>query len=257
MRILIAGSTGVVGSRLLPMLVADGHQVTALTRKPERAAALRTAGADPVVADVLDAPAVATALRAAAPEVVMHQLTDLSNIDHAANATLRTAGTRNLMDAALAAGVQRVIAQSIAWAYEPGTGPATEATPLDLRSSDARLRTVQAVDALERAVREAPEWVVLRYGMFDDAARAAAAALSWPSGAVNVCDDEPAAGSNWLPAFCAAVGAPPPPVDETTPRAGWARGAANRRAREELGWAPRHSSWRTQFAELLAGGAED
>ena len=79
----------------------------------------------------------------------------------------------------------------------------------------------------------------------DDAVAAAVLALGWPSGPVNVCDDDPAAGHGWVPAFCAAVGAPPPPV--TDDRAPWARGADNRRARA-LGWAPRHP-WR----ETLGG----
>jgi nucleoside-diphosphate-sugar epimerase len=146
---------------------------------------------------------------------------------------------------------------------------------------------VRGVAALEAAVREAPEWVVLRYGMFygpdtwfapaglraadakagtlvadgdvtsflhvDDAAAAATAALEWPSGAVNVCDDEPAAARDWVPAFCASVGAPAPPVSDA-PRRAWARGADNRRARDQLGWRPRHPSWRHGF-ELSAASS--
>jgi nucleoside-diphosphate-sugar epimerase len=218
----------------------------------------------------------------------MHQLTDLGSGDFAANGRLRRAGTRNLVDAALAAGVRRVVAQSIAWVYQPGDGPADERTPLDL--DESRSGIVAPVVALEDAVREAPEWVVLRYGMFygpdtwfapdglradkaragrlvasanitsfvhvDDAADAAVRALTWPSGVVNVCDDEPASGHDWVPAFCRAVDAPPPAVDET-PRAGWARGASNRYARTRLGWTPRYPSWRDGFAKLsieAAGG---
>ena len=169
----------------------------------------------------------------------------------------------------------------MAWAYAPGERPATEDEPLDRDAADpARLRTVAGIDALEDAVREAPEWVVLRYGMFhgpgtwfardglraadtragrlpadgsvtsflhvDDAAAAAVDALGWPSGAVNVCDDDPVDGHDWVPAFCAWAGAPAPPrVDE--PRPGWARGADNRHAREDLGWTPQHPSWRKSF----------
>ncbi|WP_433556648.1 NAD-dependent epimerase/dehydratase family protein [Pseudonocardia xinjiangensis] len=282
MRVFLAGATGVVGSRLLPLLIDAGHHVTALTRRPERAATLRAAAAEPVVADVLDAGALAEVVRRAAPDVVMHQLTDLSAADTAANARLRTIGTRHLVDAALAAGVQRIVAQSIAWAYTSGAGPAAENEPLDRDAPEPRQRTVLAVDALERAVAEAAEPVVLRYGMFygpgtwfepaglratearegrlaatadvtsflhvDDAAAAAVAALRWPPGTVNVCDDEPAAGREWVPAFCAAVAAPAPTVDEDTPRAGWARGADNRYARERLGWEPRYPAWRAGFA---------
>jgi nucleoside-diphosphate-sugar epimerase len=288
MHILLAGSTGVIGRRLLPVLVAEGHHVTALTRRAERAALLRAAGADPVVADVRDAGALAAAVRDAAPEVVVHQLTDLAAADLAANATLRENGTRNLVDAALAAGARRVVAQSIAWAYLGGDRPATEDTPLDVDAPEPRRTTVRGVAALEAAVREAPEWVVLRYGMFygpdtwfapdglraadahagklgadgditsfvhvDDAAAATVSALTWPSGAVNVCDDEPAAAGDWVPAFCAAVGAPPPPrSDGSGARRPWARGADNRRAREERGWTPQHPTWRPGFG--LATGS--
>jgi nucleoside-diphosphate-sugar epimerase len=283
-RILLAGSTGVVGRRLVPLLVADGHHVTALTRYPERVPALRAAGAEPAVVDVRDAGALAETVRDTAPEVVVHQLTDLGAADLAANAELRVTGTRHLVDAALAAGTRRIVAQSIAWAYAGGDGPADENTPLDLDAPEPRATSVRGVAALEAAVRRAPEWVVLRYGMFhgpdtwfapdglraddaragrlvadgdvtsflhvEDAAAAAVDALDWPSAAVNVCDDEPAAGRDWVPVFCAAVGAPTPPSADA-PRRPWARGADNRRAREQLGWSPRHPSWRRALPPAL------
>ena len=278
MHILFAGATGVVGRRIVPLLVANGHQVTGLTRSPGRAAALRALGAEPVIADVVDRAAVVAAVRSAAPDIVVHQLTDLAGADLGANARLRVVGTRNLVDAAHTAGVRRIVAQSIAFGYEDGPGPATEDTPLrpDLRG----------VPELESAVAELAEWVVLRYGLFygpdtwyapggmmadraragevvadesvasfvhvDDAATAAVDALAWPSGPVNVCDDEPAAGRDWVPAFCAAVGAPPP--RHAASRTAGARGADNHRARQ-LGWNPRHPSWRNGFAALaIAGG---
>jgi nucleoside-diphosphate-sugar epimerase len=280
MRVLLAGSTGVVGKRLVPLLVADGHHVTALTRRPERVPALRAAGAHPAVVDVRDAGALAATVRDAEPEVVVHQLTDLGAADLAANSELRVTGTRHLVDAALAGGARRIVAQSIAWAYAGGDAPADEHTPFDLDAPGPRAGSVRGISALEAAVREAPEWVALRYGMFygpgtwfapdglraadaragrlvadgdvtsflhvDDAAAAAVAALGWPTGAVNVCDDEPAAARDWVPAFCAAVGAPPPSVSDA-PRREWARGADNRLAREKLGWTPGHPSWRQGF----------
>jgi len=287
-RILLAGATGVVGRRLLPLLVADGHHVTAISRRPERIPGLRVAGADAAVADVRDPDALTATIRDAAPEVVVHQLTDLGAGDRAANAELRVTGTRHLVDAALAAGVRRIVAPSIAWAYVGGDGPADEDTPLDLDAPEPRRTTVRAVAALEAAVREAPEWVVLRYGMFygpdtwfapdglhaaeaqagrltasndvtsflhvDDAAAAAVAALSWPSGVVNVCDDEPAAARDWVPEFCASVGAPPPPGSDA-PRQPWARGADNRRARDQRAWTPGHPSWRGGFTASAAADA--
>ncbi|MFI5713939.1 NAD-dependent epimerase/dehydratase family protein [Kribbella sp. NPDC051620] len=308
MRVFLAGATGAVGRLLVPELVAAGHQVTGLIRRPEAASGLRSQGADSVLADVYDASAVAAAVAAAAPDVVMHQLTDLANQNYAGNMEIRRTGTRNLVDAAAAAGVRKVIAQSIAWAYAPtddvpatpaatapgpapasapatttttpAPAPATEQDPLDLRAEGARRQTVAAVGALEDIVAEAPEWVVLRYGLFygpgtwyakgglmddavragkvvpnadvtsflhiEDAATAAVQALEWPTGPVNIVDDEPAAGTAWVPTFARSVGAPEPePVDsERTP---WARGADNHYARKHLKWTPRYPSWRDGF----------
>jgi nucleoside-diphosphate-sugar epimerase len=227
---------------------------------------------------VLDRDAVAAAVRDIRPDVVIHQLTSLSGGDLAANARLRRDGTRHLVDAALASGVRRIIAQSISWAYEPGREPAIEDTPFDVDAPEPRHTSVAGVAALEEAVREVPEWVVLRYGTLygpgtwhardgaragkvpagadvssllhiDDAAAAAAAALSWPSGAVNVCDDDPAPAASWVPAFCQALGLPSPAIIEGD-RQGWARGASNHYARKHLGWNPRYPSWRDGFATL-------
>jgi nucleoside-diphosphate-sugar epimerase len=268
MRIFLAGATGVLGRGLVPLLVAAGHDVTALTRR-----AGTIPGATVAVADVCDADALAAAVLAAEPDVVVHQLTDLSGGDKDANAAIRVAGTRNLVDAARATGVRRMVAQSIAWAYVAGDVPAAEDVPLDLAAGPPRATTVGAVAVLEKAVAELPEWVVLRYGMFygpatwyapdglmataelaadhdvtsfvhvDDAAAAAVAALDWPNGAVNIVDDEPAPGVTWVPDFCRVTGRPAPaPVDR--PRTGWARGASNQHARAELGWTPAHPTWR-------------
>ncbi len=283
-RIFLAGATGVVGRLLLPRLVASGHEVTALTRRTAGAAALRAQGVDAVVGDVFDADGLRTAVAAAAPEVVMHQLTDLGGLDFGANARIRKVGTRNLVDAALAAGVRRMVVQSIAWAYEPGASPASEATPLDRAAESERRRgTVDAVATLEELAAKLPEWVVLRYGTLygpgtwyspgglmtgagklvanadvssflhvEDAAGAAAAALEWPTGVVNVVDDVPAAAREWVPAFARAVGAPVPETVDAE-RTGWARGADNSLARKELGWTPAYPSWREGFAQTAAG----
>jgi nucleoside-diphosphate-sugar epimerase len=287
MRILLAGATGVIGRRIVPVLLAEGHRVTGITRTMGHAEALQATGAMPVVVDVYDRQALLHAVGDAEPDAVMHQLTDLSGGSGEANARLRETGTRNLVDAAAAAGVRRIVAQSISWAYEAGPDPAKETTPLDLGAQPPRLMVVRGVAALEQAVQEIPEWVVLRYGLLygpgtwyaagglraadaqegllaadanvssfvhvDDAAAAAVESLAWPSGVVNICDDEPAPGREWVPAFCRAVGAPPPPQAESgAGRAGWARGASSRHARSQLGWEPRYPSWRDGFASLLA-----
>ncbi|MFI5697629.1 NAD-dependent epimerase/dehydratase family protein [Kribbella sp. NPDC051586] len=276
MRIFIAGATGVIGRRLVPLLVADGHEVTALSRRSQ------VPGVTTVQGDVYDAAALRELVAAARPDVVMHQLTDLTSRDFARNGRIRREGTRNLVDAALAAGVRRVISQSVAWAYEPGDAPADESTPLDAHSADeSRRGMVGAVAALEEITAEAPEWVVLRYGMLygpdtwytkgalmadlatagqlpatcdvtsflhiDDAATAARAALTWPSGPVNIVDDDPTPATTWLPTFTQSVGAPIPayPTPDT-PRTPWARGATNAHA-HTLGWTPAHPTWHTGF----------
>jgi nucleoside-diphosphate-sugar epimerase len=281
MRIFLAGATGVIGRRVVPRLVGRGHSVTGLVRRDLDAAWLRGLGAEAVVGDVFDRDGVLRAVRRAAPDVVMHQLTDLKGENFQANSDMRKTGTRHLADAALAAGVRRMVAQSIAWMYEAGDVPAVERVPLDLGAHGRRLRTVEGVVALEAAVREMPEWVVLRYGLLygpgtwyardglmaeraargelaadgdvssfvhvDDAAGAAADALQWPTGPVNVCDDVPAPGREWVPAFCRAVGAPDPAVAVSAEQHGWARGASNEYARKVLNWRPAYPSWREGF----------
>src|SRR5437879_8245154 len=94
MRIFLAGASGVLGNRLLPALIADGHEVAGLTRRTEGAEAIRAHGAEAVVGDVFDGAALAVAVRAAAPDLVMHQLTDLGGGDLVANARLRSVGDR-------------------------------------------------------------------------------------------------------------------------------------------------------------------
>ena len=287
MHVFLAGSTGVLGRRIIPLLIGDGHEVTALTRRGDRAGLLRCLGAHPAVANAFVPESLAAAVKLAAPDVVMHQLTDLTSGTSASNANLRARGTRNLMDAAHAAGVSRVISQSIAWAYPAGCGPAAEETPLDLGAAEPRLTTIRGVAALEQMTQEAPEWVVLRYGILygpdtwfeprgekaadaragllladddvtsfvhvGDAAAAAVQALTWPSGPVNICDDEPATGRAWVPAFYEAVGAPTMARSSSTARQPWARGADNRHARTHLVCSLRFPSWRQGFHAMRSG----
>jgi nucleoside-diphosphate-sugar epimerase len=174
MIVLVAGASGVIGRRLLPLLLRDGRQVVGATRSPEKAQTLRALGAVASVVDVFDAAALEEAVRAARAQVVIHQLTDLPQVLDPArmnaalesNARLRREGTRNLMAAARAAGVKRVVAQSIAWAYAPGEGAHAEDDPLDTAADGARGVTVGGVVALEQAVLGTPgvEGLVLRYG---------------------------------------------------------------------------------------------
>ena len=177
MRVFLAGATGVIGRRLLPLLVERDHEVTALTRREERADALRRAGATPVVADVFDAEGLRAAVEAARPEAVLHELTDLPpNLDPrkmeeqaAGNDRIRVEGTRNLVAAAVAAGARRVVAQSIAFAYPPGgEGLKHEDDPLWDEAPWPWSRSIKALRELEGAVTrtEGLEGIVLRYGFF-------------------------------------------------------------------------------------------
>ena len=175
-RVFVAGAAGVVGRRLTPLLRRRGYQVTGTTRSTARVDELARRGVDPVVVDIFDPRAVAQAMAAARPTVVIHQLTDLSGgfapdrqLDTLTrNARIRTEGTRNLVLAARSVGVRRLIAQSIVWMYAPGPEPHGEEDPLDVAAEGTRGISVRGVLALEQAVLEAPppEGVVLRYGWF-------------------------------------------------------------------------------------------
>ena len=178
MRVFVTGATGALGRHLVPGLVAAGHEVTATTRAPGKVAQLRAAGAEPVILDGLDREAVITAVQAAAPEVIMHQMTALAgmrslrNPDKAFAVTneLRTRGTDNLLAAAALAGTRRVIAQGYA-----GPGPdkrsggalKTEEDPPDWRPIPSAARMAAAIAYVDKTVPTVvPEGIVLRYGAF-------------------------------------------------------------------------------------------
>jgi nucleoside-diphosphate-sugar epimerase len=175
LRVFLAGATGAIGAPLLRLLVAEGHEVTGMTRSAERAEAVRATGANAAVADALDADAVTSAVVAARPESVVHQLTaipprlDPRKIvrDFALTDLLRTQGTHNLVAAAQQAGASRIIAQSIAFAYAPGP-PGTVHLEGDPPMADPPAqfrRSAAAIAELERTVLGAGG-LVLRYGYF-------------------------------------------------------------------------------------------
>jgi 2-alkyl-3-oxoalkanoate reductase len=176
MRVFVTGATGALGRFLVPGLIAAGHEVTATTRTPAKVAQLRDAGAESVVLDGLDREAVIAAVRAASPEVIVHEMTALAdmrslrNMDRVFAATneLRTRGTDNLLAAAERAGTRRVIAQSAERMNERSGGPVkTEEDPPDSRPVASAARTVAAIKHVEQSVPvRAPEGLVLRYGSF-------------------------------------------------------------------------------------------
>jgi nucleoside-diphosphate-sugar epimerase len=313
MRIFVAGASGALGSRLVPQLVERGHEVVGSTTNPKRTEAIARAGAEPVVVDGLDRDAVVAAVRAARPDVVVHEMTALKGFgnprtferDFELTNRLRSEGTDHLLAGARAAGARRFVAQSYAgWPYARTGGPVkTEDDPLDPDPPKAMRGGLDAMRHLEAAVTGAEdlEGVVLRYGGFygpgtgldegqpqlelirkrrfpvvgdgagvwsfvhvDDAASATVAAIEGHvTGIFNVVDDEPARVSEWLPALAEAIGAPPPrrvPAWLGRIAAGPAgvvlmnesRGASNAKAKRELGWRPRHPTWREGFRTLAA-----
>jgi nucleoside-diphosphate-sugar epimerase len=263
------------------MLVRAGYEVFGTTRDPGKTGQIEAMGARSVLVDVFHRSALIAAVGEAHPDVIIHQLTDLTAADFAANDRLRVVGTRNLVDAAKAVGVRRMIAQSLAIVYAQKNGPATEQDPLADETPAVR-DTVKGVRALEAAVAELPEGVILRYGLFygpgtwhskigpfadavrraerpagqgsssfihvEDAARAAMRAIDWPPGVFNIVDDDPAAGTEWLPVFATAIGAPAPPEGQFN---GYEQGASNAKVRQELGWKPLYPTWREGFRTAL------
>jgi nucleoside-diphosphate-sugar epimerase len=310
MKVFVAGATGAIGRPLVRRLVAAGHEATGMTRSEVRAGKLREAGAEAVVCDAFDAEALREVVVAAAPEAVIHALTALPQrfkprSDYLAPTNrLRTEGTRNLVGAARAAGVRRMVAESVGFFYRPeGDWVKDEEAPLYADAPGNFAAAAAAVIDLERQVlgAEEIEGVALRLGWLygpgtyyagdgftaeetrrrrypvvgkgtgtfsflhvEDAAAAFVAALERGSGAYNVCDDEPAPSSEWLPVYARALGAKPPrrlPAWLVRIVAGRAmadaavsmRGAANAKAKGQLGWQPAYPSWRQGFAESLAG----
>jgi nucleoside-diphosphate-sugar epimerase len=174
MRIFLAGASGAIGRPLTAMLVAAGHEVTGTTRSADGARTISAAGARAVVVDILDAAGLGVAVAASRPQVVIHQVTsltikpgeELSDEQLARNAEVREGGTKNLIEAAAAAGARRVIAQSIAWLYLPGREPHTEDESIVPADPGAIDRTRRGVIELERQVTTDPriDGIVLRYG---------------------------------------------------------------------------------------------
>jgi nucleoside-diphosphate-sugar epimerase len=251
LRVFIAGASGAIGRPLVAQLKGAGHEVVGMTRS--NADALRAQGAEPVVADALDAGAVRAAVEGARPDVVVNELTDLAKPLNPRKYAewlegtnrLRREGTKNLADAAVAAGASKFISQSVAFAYSFDPGLKTEESPV---IGAAAGEMGAAMDELERVTLAAPGGIVLRYGFFygpstsydrdghqiemirkrqmpivgggngrfpfihvDDAASATVAAIErGQPGVYNVVDDEPAAGHDWIPYLADVVGAKKP-----------------------------------------------
>ena len=257
MKVFLAGATGAIGRPLIKQLREHGHEVLGTTRSEAKAGELWDLGARPVVLDALDRDAVVAAVAQAKPDAIVHELTALSNVDFRKfeksfelTNRLRTEGTDNLVAAARAAGVERLIAQSYAGhPYARTGGPVkTEDDPLDPNPAPQMRSTIEAIKYLERAVLDF-DGVVLRYGGFygpgtglepggeqvelirkrrfplvgkgravwsfvhiEDAAAATVVALerAEPGTLYNIVDDEPAKVGDAFPYLAEVVGAKPP-----------------------------------------------
>ena len=305
MKIFIAGGSGAIGRVLVPLLIADGHGVVALSRSEERAQQLAAMGAEIVVGDVFDLRQLTECVVAAEPDIVLHQLTAFGaqGADLASTLRVRTEGTQNLVAAAEAAKARRLITQSISFICTlKGEGLTDEETPLYLDAPPAIRPLAEAMAELEsRTLESSLESVVLRYGWFYglgtnydpngsiptairkgrmaivgegkgiysfiglyDAAFATLVALRRGAGVYNIVDDEPISLRDWLPLAARILRAPAPGhLDEPTARAKLGdmfvytmneqRGAANSKAKRELGWQPQVKSIREGFAALYGG----
>ena len=310
MRVFVAGASGAIGRPLLRQLVAAGHEVTGMTRSEQRAVEVREAGADATICDVFDRAALDAALARAAPGVVVHQLTSLpQQLDirkkgvYEANNRIRDEGTRRLVAASRAAGARRLVAQSVAFIYEPVGGWVKCEDDAPMSSVPGEFgSSVEAALSLERQVlgAEGIDGLVLRYGLIygpgssyandgfqasevrrrrfpivgagdgvfsfvhvDDAAAATVAACGRGApGIYNISDDEPAPLRDWLPVYAGAIDAKKPlRIPKLVARvlagagvvalATTLRGASNAKAKVELGWQPRHPSWRQGFEQAL------
>jgi UDP-glucose 4-epimerase len=193
LRVFLAGASGVLGSRVLPLLVADGHVVAGMTRSAGNADRLAALGAEPVVCDVYDAGALSDAVAAFSPDAVMDQLTDLPDrLDELAeraprNDRMRTEGTRNLIAAAQKAGARRFVAQSIAWRPERGRETVEEHERLVLAIGGVVVRYGQLYGPGTYYEDELPGRPRIQV---DAAARATPPQLEAPSGIVTLVDPE-------------------------------------------------------------------
>lgn len=280
MKIFVAGATGAVGRPLVAALIKAGHSVVGLTRTASKAELIGKMGAEPVIADGLDAGAIRAVLASTRPDAVIHEMTDLtgaSDLRHfdrvfATSNQLRTKGTDILLTAARETGVRRLVAQSYCgWPYaRVGGAIKTEADALD-PDPPAELRTNTGM--LESAVLEQVRnrrtpligdgsgwWSFVHV---DDAAAATVKAIErGKAGSIyNITDDDPAQVRDWLPTLADIIGAKRPhhlPAWIARLVAGnhlvsmmtQVRAGSNAKAKAELGWQPAHPSWRSGFSEV-------
>lgn len=233
-------STGLIGIKLVQRLKEEGHEVAGFTTSENGQQKLAAVNVKAYIGDILNADTIDQALADFKPEIIINQITDLKNVDMAANTKVRIEGSKNLIDAAKKHDVKKVIAQSIAFMYEPGEGLAYEKTALDFNSTGDRKVTVDGVVGLEEETARMDEYVVLRlygpgtwygkdgmiYNQFmdgqvtlsdgvtsfvhlDDAVETSIQAIHFENGIYNVADDAPVKGSEFAEWYKEQLGVEP------------------------------------------------
>lgn len=201
MRVFVAGATGVIGSRLVPLLVGAGHVVAGMTRSKEKAAEITAQGAHAVVADVFELDQLREEVSAFRPEMIIHQLTalpdDIARVGEftAANARIRREGTQNLLTAARAVGATRFIAQSVAWPLEGEGGAAVaylESAVLEYGGTVLRYGQLYGPGTFHESAPPPPPRIHV-----DAAAARTLAALDAPPGVVEITEATPPCGGGW------------------------------------------------------------
>jgi nucleoside-diphosphate-sugar epimerase len=300
-RVFVAGATGAIGRPLIKSLTRAGHTTFGMVRSQGSGASLSDSGAEPIIADALDASSVRAAIARVQPDVIINELTSLpkhytpTEMKAAAegDAHVRLEGNKNLIAAAQRTGVRRFLVQSTGFWYAPGEGLADEGEGFACGASPAVAAGAQRYAELEAMTlgRSDFEAVALRYGFFygpgtwfmpdgdmgqqvrrqqmpiigygqgvsswvhiDDAADATVRALDCAPGPYNIVDDNPSEQRVWLTAFARYCRAPEPPhvSEQQALQAAGAdavyyatrlRGAANAKAKRELGFSPRPLQW--------------
>ena len=280
--VAVLGANGVYARHLIPRLVSAGYRVRALVRRPEAAGVARGCGAEVRIADIFDAASLRSGLSGA--DVGINLATSLPGPsgrgDYAINDRVRREGAPKWVEACRAAGVSRVVQQSIAMVNANGAELADEDTPFRAGENVMATEAVRASIDMESAIRGSGlDWLILRGGLFygpgtgfddDWFARAAAGKLKLPgegtdyvslvhiadmaastvaaletgvSGrALIVADDAPEQWRNVFGYVAEVAGGPPP-------AAGGRQGfpsfrVSNQRAKTMLGWAPRYADFR-------------
>ncbi len=239
-KIFVTGATGLIGIKLVQRLKEEGHEVAGFTTSENGQQKLAAVNVKAYIGDILNVDTIDQALADFKPEIIINQITDLKNVDMAANTKVRIEGSKNLIDAAKKHDVKKVIAQSIAFMYEPGEGLAYEKTALDFNSTGDRKVTVDGVVGLEEETARMDEYVVLRlygpgtwygkdgmiYNQFmdgqvtlsdgvtsfvhlDDAVETSIQAIHFENGIYNVADDAPVKGSEFAEWYKEQLGVEP------------------------------------------------